>query len=150
MLKVGDFIPSFTLKNQDGEAISISPNDGKIRVIYFYPKDDTKVCTEQACSFRDWKDIIAEKGVDIIGISSDSEVAHRKFRARNHLNFNLLSDPKARVRKLFGATYFFGLIPARVSYFVGKDGKIKFIYTNLFNGVEHALECIKKIEETAV
>lgn len=147
MLKVGDTIPSFSLKNQDGEEVSISPNDRKVRIIYFYPKDDTKVCTEQACGFRDWKDVITEKGIDIIGISSDSVSAHQKFKARHHLNFTLLSDPKGKVRKQFGATYLFGIIPARITYIINKNGKIEYLYEGMFEGLEHAENCINIIEK---
>ena len=146
MLKIADSIPSFSLKNQDGQTVLITPNDGKVRIIYFYPKDHTKVCTDQACGFRDWKDSIAEKGIEIIGISSDSVSSHQKFKARHHLNFTLLSDPKAKVRKQFGATYFFGLIPARITYIIGKDGKIKQLYKEMFEGKKHAENCIKAIE----
>jgi peroxiredoxin Q/BCP len=146
MLAIGDKIPEFELKNQDGQLISISPDDGKLRVIYFYPKDNTKKCTEQACSFRDWQDDLIEKGIEVIGISGDSPTSHLKFKSRYSLDFLLLSDPKGKVRKLFGATTFFGMLPSRKTFVINKDGKITFIYEALFEGQEHVNEVLKELK----
>ena len=142
-LRVGDRIPEFELLNQNEEKVSISPSDGKRRIIYFYPKDDTKVCTEQACSFRDWQTELTEKGYEVIGISSDSPTAHLKFQSNHNLNFILLSDPNGEVQKLFGAKKFFGLIPARKTFLINEEGKIEFEYDAFFEGEEH-IEQLKK------
>ena len=94
MLPVGTKAPDFTLKDKDGNEVSLSDFAGKKVVLYFYPKDSTPVCTKQACSYRDNFDQFREKGVVVIGISKDSIKAHTNFTAKNDLPFLLLSDPE--------------------------------------------------------
>lgn len=94
MLPVGTKAPDFTLKNKDGNEVSLSDFAGKKVVLYFYPKDSTPGCTKQACSYRDNFDQFREKGVVVIGISKDSIKAHTNFAAKNDLPFLLLSDPE--------------------------------------------------------
>ncbi|MEQ8908079.1 MAG: peroxiredoxin [Vicingaceae bacterium] len=146
-LQVGDRIPDFCLPNQEGKEICISAEDGKSRIIYFYPKNNTKVCTEEACSFRDWYDDFLEAGYDVIGISGDSVSSHQKFKSQHHLNFQLLSDSKGKVRKMFGATTFFGLVPQRSTFAIDQKGVIQHRFDSLFDSTEHIdemLEAIKK------
>lgn len=76
---------------------------GKWLVLYFYPKDDTPVCTTQACSLRDARDDLAEMGAEIVGISKDEQAAHEKFKAKHSLNFTLLSDPTGEIIEAYGA-----------------------------------------------
>lgn len=94
MLPVGTKAPDFTLKDKDGNEVSLSDFAGKKVVLYFYPKDSTPGCTKQACSYRDNFGQFREKGVVIIGISKDSIKAHTNFAAKNDLPFLLLSDPE--------------------------------------------------------
>ncbi len=94
MLPVGTKAPEFTLKDKDGNEVSLSDFAGKKVVLYFYPKDSTPGCTKQACSYRDNFGQFREKGVVVIGISKDSIKAHTNFAAKNDLSFLLLSDPE--------------------------------------------------------
>ena len=94
MLPVGTKAPDFTLKDKDGNEVSLSDFAGKKVVLYFYPKDSTPGCTKQACSYRDNFDQFREKGVVVIGISKDSIKAHTNFTAKNDLPFLLLSEPE--------------------------------------------------------
>ena len=94
MLPVGTEAPDFTLKDKDGNEVSLSDFAGKKVVLYFYPKDSTPGCTKQACSYRDNFGQFREKGVVVIGISKDSIKAHTNFAAKNDLPFLLLSDPE--------------------------------------------------------
>ena len=142
-IEVGDTIPNFELKDSNGEVFKVNKEEEKKRVIYFYPKDNTKVCTEQACSFRDWQDDFIEKGYEVIGISSDSVDSHAKFKAKNNLNFTLLSDPKNKVAKLFGATILFGLMTGRKTFVIDTQGKVKYIYDSLMEGKEHVEKLLK-------
>ena len=142
MLKEGDVIPDFSLPDHSNKMVSISSTDGKKRVIYFYPKDNTRVCTEQACAFRDWQDDLTELGYEVIGISSDSPKTHLVFKANHQLGFMLLSDVNGKVRKSFGSSLFFNLIPLRKTYVVNEKGRIEFIYESFFEGKEH-IEKIK-------
>lgn len=140
---VGDVIPEFTLPNENNEMVTVSKSDQEKRVIYFYPKDNTKVCTAQACSFRDWQSELNALGYSVIGISSDSPSSHQKFIAKHNLNFTLLSDQGGKVRKQFGAASFVGIIPSRKTFVIDENGTIEFIYNALFESEEH-VEAIKQ------
>lgn len=136
-LSVGDIIPEFSLPNEKGENITVSPYDGVKRVLYFYPKDNTRVCTAQACLFRDWHSEFIEQGYVVIGISGDSITSHEKFAAKHELNFTLLSDGKASVRKLFGVSALFGLISGRKTFVISEKGIIEFEYEAMLEDEEH-------------
>lgn len=140
-MEVGDKMIEFSLKDHNGQLLTISPNDGKKRVIYFYPKNNTRKCTEQACSFRDWQDDFLDNGYEVIGISLDSPNSHLKFKAKHHLNFTLLSDTKGKVRRMFGATIL-GLFPARKTFLIDENGIIQFVYDTLLEGKEHVEEML--------
>jgi peroxiredoxin Q/BCP len=102
MLKQGDSVAAFTLKDETGKEVSLDDFSGKKKVVYFYPKDDTPGCTKEACSFRDEYARIQEKGGVVIGISADSEKSHGKFKDKYQLPFILLSDPDKVVINAFG------------------------------------------------
>lgn len=145
-IDVGSRIPTFELRNQKGEWVKVSANDGKIRVIYFYPKNNTKVCTDQACSFRDWYDDLLDYGCEVIGISSDSVGSHESFSKQHKLNFTLLSDPSGKVRKLFGATKLFGLLPSRKTFVINKEGKVIYTFDALFESDKHVKNVLEQLE----
>lgn len=147
-LQIGDSIPNFTLKDQHGNDFSIENIIHKnVLVIYFYPKDDTPGCVKEACSFRDEFEDFKELNATIIGISSDNVNSHKKFAEKYNLPFTLLADTKKEVQKLFGVPKsFLGIIPGRVTYIVGKDGKIKYIFNSLSKAKQHIVEAKKIIE----
>ncbi len=151
-LTIGDNCPDFELNNQFGERIKIKELIGKkTLVIYFYPKDDTPGCTKEACSFRDaYEDFIA-LNCEVIGISSDSEKAHKKFADKHRLTFQLLSDANKHVRKLFGVPgNLFGLIPGRVTYIIDLEGKIKGVFNSQldpFGHIAKAMEVVKLMKD---
>ena len=76
MLETGIKAPEFTLKNQDGEEVSLKDFLGKKVILYFYPKDNTPGCTTQACSFGDMYPQIREKGAVVLGVSKDLSLIH--------------------------------------------------------------------------
>ncbi len=148
-LEVGDTIPSFTLKNQLGNAIDIDTFRGKkAMVIYFYPKDDTPSCTKEACKFRDEFEAFTDLDVEVIGISADDEASHLKFAEKYRLPFTLLSDTKNEVRKLFGVPKsMLGLIPGRVTYVIDENGIIIHIFNSQFGAEKHIKEALTKLKE---
>ena len=81
----------------------LSDFKGKKVVLYFYPKDNTPGCTQEACDFRNNFNRLSSMGVVVIGVSPDSVESHKKFKAKHNLNFILLSDPNKEVAKLYGA-----------------------------------------------
>lgn len=101
--KVGDKAPDFTGQNALGEIISLSDFVGKKLILYFYPKDNTPGCTSEACSLRDGRDELYEKGFEIVGVSPDSVASHQKFTTKHSLNFNLISDPDHSIADAYGA-----------------------------------------------
>lgn len=147
-VQVGDPAPDFTLPTQKtGEAFHLQDMIGKaVIVMYFYPKDDTKGCTDEACSFRDSYEVFKEAGAEVIGISSDSEESHQKFAAKYRLPFLLLSDKGGAVRKLFGVPTTIGILPGRVTYVIDKQGIIRHIFNDMLHAQRHIAEALNAIK----
>lgn len=146
-LKVGDKIPFFTAKDSRGSNFEVRDYIGKPLVIYFYPKDDTRVCTEQACSFRDNYEDFKNLGCEVIGISSDNSSSHEKFSTKYNLPFILLSDSDKKLRRLFGVSNdLLGLIPGRTTYVIDKNGIVILIFNSMSGKIhiQKALEILKK------
>jgi len=148
-ISVGSTVPSFELKDQQGDLFQIDSVLGKKNlVLYFYPKDDTPGCTAQACAFRDQFEVFKEADAMIIGISEQSVESHLKFAEKYHLNFTLLSDEGNKVRKLFDVpTNLFGLIAGRVTYIVNKEGKVIFIFNSQNQTKKHVTEALRILNE---
>lgn len=102
MLELMQEAPDFTLKNQDREIRTLSDYREQFVVLYFYPKDHTPGCTEQACAYRDVMEDFDKENVKVFGISKDGAGTHKNFRKNNHLNFELLSDESREVIKAYG------------------------------------------------
>lgn len=102
MLEVGTKAPNFTLKNQEGQEVSLSQFAGKRVVLYFYPRDNTPGCTRQACGFAQNYEGFTQRDVVVIGISKDSVASHLKFAQKYELPFVLLSDPDLEAIQAYG------------------------------------------------
>lgn len=102
MLEVGTKAPDFTLKNQEGQEVSLSQFAGKQVVLYFYPRDNTPGCTRQACGFAQNYEGFTQRDVVVIGVSKDSVASHLKFAQRYELPFVLLSDPDLQAIQAYG------------------------------------------------
>jgi len=131
MLEVGALAPQFTLKDQNGRAVSLSDFYGKRVVVYFYPKDNTPGCTRQACAYAGLLGEFEKRGVAVIGISKDGVESHRKFAQKHGLSFLLLSDPDRtaidaygvwKEKKLYGKVSF-GVL--RSSFLIDAEGRIE-------------------------
>ncbi len=149
-VKVGEEAPDFTLYDQDGQSASLNDfKDLNNVVLFFYPKDFSPGCTTQACSFRDSYEDFTDQGAVVIGISSDSVESHKKFLDTYLLPFTLLSDPKGKVRSLYGATKAFGLLPGRYTFIIDKNGLVRHIFTSETNMKKHIDEALKVLREIA-
>ncbi|HVB62690.1 MAG TPA: peroxiredoxin [Ktedonobacteraceae bacterium] len=147
-VKVGDYAPNFTLPDQSGEQVSLWDVIGKSAIIlYFYPKDDTPGCTTEACAFRDSYEIFKDAGAEVIGVSSDSADSHQRFAARHRLPFILLSDKDRAVRKLYGVSSTFGLLPGRVTYVIDKFGVVRHIFDSQFAPQKHITEALETLQK---
>lgn len=144
-IQIGDTIPSFTLKDQNGIDFDISSILGRKKmVIFFYPHDGSLNCTREACYFRDLSDVFDEADAVIIGISGQSVESHKEFAEENKLRYTLLSDSGNIVRKLFGVPgRVFGFIPGRVTYVADKSGKVVYIFDSQTETQSHADEALK-------
>jgi len=144
-IKIGDTVPSFTLKDQNGNDFDISTLVGtKKMVIFFYPQDGSLNCTKEACYFRDLSDVFDEADAVLIGISGQSVESHKEFAEKNRLNYTLLSDPGNIVRKLFGVPgRMLGLIPGRVTYVADRSGKVVYIFDSQTETQRHVDEALK-------
>ena len=145
--KLGNLAPNFSLLNQRSEAVALKTFKGKSKVVvYFYPKDDTRICTQQACSFRDQYEDFKALGAEVIGISGDSIRSHQNFSAQYQLPFILLSDSDKKIRNLFGVpTNLLGLIPGRVTYVANKDGIVIMVFNSMSGEIhiKKALEALR-------
>ncbi|WHX49879.1 thioredoxin-dependent thiol peroxidase [Paenibacillus woosongensis] len=101
-VQVGEMVPDFQLPADGGEEIALSEFRGRKVVLYFYPRDMTPACTQQACDFRDQSEVLREQGAVVLGISGDSVKSHDKFKAKHGLTFPLLADEDHRVSRMFG------------------------------------------------
>jgi peroxiredoxin Q/BCP len=144
-IQIGDTIPSFALKDQNGNDFDISSLLGRKKlVIFFYPQDGSLNCTKEACYFRDLSDVFDEADAIVIGISGQSVESHKEFAEKNHLKYTLLSDNGNIVRKLFGVPgKILGLIPGRVTYVADRSGKVVYIFESQTETQRHADEALK-------
>lgn len=100
-LQAGDPAPDFELVGDDDKTHRLADFRGRCVVLYFYPKDDTPGCTQEACDFRDH--LPAFGSAVILGVSPDSVASHKKFKQKYALPFTLLADPGAEVAQRYGA-----------------------------------------------
>lgn len=129
--KVGDSAPAFTAKDQDGKVWKSADHLGKEAVIvYFYPKDDSPGCTREAVGFRDRLEDLKQAGVIIVGVSRDDAESHKRFCDKFHLGFPLLVDTDGRLAEAFGAGVPNQPRSRRVSFLIGRDGKILHVTDN--------------------
>ncbi|MFY0628550.1 MAG: thioredoxin-dependent thiol peroxidase [Reichenbachiella sp.] len=101
-LKEGDKAPEFEGIIQDGSTIKLTNYLGKKVVLYFYPKDNTPGCTAQSCNLRDNYELLQKQGYVVLGISSDHEKSHTKFKDKYDLPFDLIADPDKEIHNLYG------------------------------------------------
>ena len=133
-LNIGDLAPNFKLPKDGGGEIELETLRGKNVVLYFYPKDDTSGCTNQAIQFSEKKDEFNAKNAIIIGVSKDSIKSHDKFKAKYDLKIDLLSDEELNVansygtwveKSMYGRKYM-GM--DRSTFLIDENGKIKKIW----------------------
>jgi thioredoxin-dependent peroxiredoxin len=150
-VKVGDVAPDFTAIIQDGESLQLSDFKGKKAVVlYFYPKDETSICTAQACSFRDRYEDFKAAGAEVIGVSSDSEESHRSFAAHHRLPFKLISDTDNSLRQLYGVKEEqtqFGVRPGRVTFVIDTEGIVRLVFSSILESEPHINNALKVLQE---
>lgn len=140
MPKVGDKAPLVEGTDQDGKPWKLSDDVGKkLVLLYFYPKDDTRGCTKEACGFRDNIDQLKTDNVEVIGVSFDSGDSHLKFISKYKLNFPLIADTDGKIADTYGVRMPGKSMANRVSFLIGLDGKILHV-TDSPNPDKHLTE----------
>lgn len=134
MLEAGTKAPEIVLNDKDGNEVKLSVFKGQRVVVYFYPRDNTPGCTRQACAFRDEFAEYKKLGIQVMGISKDSEASHQRFAEKNELPFVLLADPELKAikdydvwqeKKMYGKVSM-GVV--RSTYLIGEDGMIEKVW----------------------
>ena len=144
--------PEFTLLDENGDEHALSDYLGKELLLYFYPKDNTKGCTTEACNFRDDYSEYEKAGLEIIGISPDSTKSHANFKAKYDLPFTLLADQDHKVCELYdvwGLKKFMGreyMGVFRTTFLIDKEGYIKKVYENV-KPANHSNEILADLKE---
>lgn len=134
MLKIGDKAPNFTTTTESGEKIKLSSFKGRKIFLYFYPKDNTSGCQEEACSIRDRYEFFKKSDIPVFGISGGTEKSHKSFKDKNNLPFPLLMDEEFEIaklydvyqtKKMYGKEYL-GIV--RTTFLIDEKGKIEGIF----------------------
>ena len=149
-LKAGDSAPDFEGPTTAGTMFRLREYLGKKNVVlYFYPKDDTKGCTMEACSFRDKLQRIGALWAEVVGVSVDTVESHKEFARKNALNFPLVSDYDKRISKLYGILSDDGSYAERVTFVIDKEGKIANIFPNV-DVTRHSNEIVEALKQLTV
>jgi len=130
MISEGTKAPDFTLPDAEGKNVSLSDYAGKKILLVFYPGDDTPVCTTQLCSYRDNFSQFTSRGVNIIGISTNSVESHQSFSSRNELPFPILSDTDHSVSKMYDAMSFLGM-SQRAYVYIDQEGIVQLSFSEM-------------------
>jgi peroxiredoxin Q/BCP len=149
-IQVGDKAPDFTLTSQAGEQVRLQDRlERGVVVLYFYPRDETKGCTAEACAFRDSYEVFTDAGAEVIGVSSDSVDRHASFADNHRLPFTLLSDPGGRIRKAYGISATLGVIPGRVTFVIDRDGTVRHAFGSMVNIGRHVEDALAVVQRLA-
>lgn len=145
--KAGDAAPDFDLPDQNGIKHNLQEFAGKWLVLYFYPKDDTPGCTQEACAFRDDMHKLTALGAQVVGISVDDSSSHAGFARKYHLPFLLLADKSTEVAARYGSLMNLGLFKfaKRHTFLIDPQGKIAKMYEKVETS-KHSQEVIEDLK----
>ena len=148
-LQVGDKAPAVLGVDQNGKEIKLADFAGRKLVLYFYPKDNTPGCTDEACSLRDNYSDLRKAGYEVLGVSTDSGASHQKFIAKQNLPFNLIADTDKKLSETFGTwgekslygKNYMGML--RTTFLIDETGTItRIILPKEVNTKEHAAQIL--------
>ncbi len=151
-LQVGDRLPEHVmLRDGDGQACRLADlrQPGRWLVVFFYPRDNTRVCTEEVCGFRDHYTAFQAVGADVIGISGDPPESHRRFASQHQLPFALYSDPGNEARRCFGVPPFLFWLPGRTTYVIDPEGIIRLVFSGALDAQAHIRQALALLHDAA-
>jgi len=147
-IDVGDQAPDFTATASDGRAVSLADfRDKQTVVLFFYPRDNSPVCTQEACAFRDAYEDFVKAGAAVIGISGDSDESHRSFAAEQRLPYILIADADGALRQLFGVPKSMFVLPGRVTYVIDRGGIVRLKFNSQLFGSQHVEEALQIVRD---
>ncbi|GGF29350.1 peroxiredoxin [Echinicola rosea] len=139
--------PDFSLPSTSGQNFRLSENfKEKAALIFFYPKDQTKGCTQEVCSFRDNFQAFKSLEIPIVGISRDSLTSHQEFKQMHRLPFELLSDEDGSVCKQYKALMPLIKMPKRITYLLNPSHEIIAVHEGLFDGPGHVKAMLEEVK----
>jgi thioredoxin-dependent peroxiredoxin len=145
-LRPGDHAPDFSAEAHNGQRVSLADyRDKSVVVVYFYPMDGTRVCTREACGFRDAYEDFVLAGAVVIGVSGDSLDRHRTFAGSQRLPFLLVSDQDGALRRLFRVPKTLGILPGRVTYVIDRQGIVRHVFNSQFSADRHVTEALEVV-----
>jgi len=151
-IEEGKKAPAFTLKDAEGNKVSLKDFAGRNLILYFYPRDDTPGCTKEAQGFRSLAKKLARHDAVVVGVSPDGEASHQKFIAKYKLDFPLLSDPDKQVMTKYGAwgeKMMYGKKTTgviRSTVWIGPDGKVVKHWARVPKAAEHPAKVLEALE----
>ena len=152
MISVGDKAPQINLKDQDGRSVKLSDVKGKRVVLYFYPRDMTPGCTKEACAFQEDSTKILKKNAVVIGVSTDDEKTHQRFREKYDLTFPLLADPEHKLADAYGVWAEKNMYGKkswgvkRTTFIIDETGRVAHVF-NKVSVAEHSKDVLEKLDQ---
>ena len=137
MVKAGDTAPDFTAADDAGKEFTLGSLRGSKVVLYFYPKDNTPGCTQEACDFRDLSPALSQKNSVVVGVSTDGVRSHQNFKTKYSLPFTLVADPDKEIvnqygvwveKKNYGRSY---MGVARTTFVIDEEGVVERVFENV-------------------
>ena len=143
----GSVAPGFALQDQNGKTHRLSDYAGRWLVLYFYPKDDTPGCTQEACRFRDDIGVLGNLNAAVVGVSIDDTQSHADFSRKYQLPFPLLSDPEGRTAAAYDSLLNLGLVrlARRHTFIISPDGRIATRFDKV-NPATHAQDIARALQ----
>lgn len=149
-LSIGDPAPDFDCVAHNGQRVRLADYLGKQPIVlFFYPRDNTSVCTKEACAFRDAYEDFVSAGAAVFGVSGDSLDRHQDFAARQRLPYSLLSDADGRLRRAFKVSNAWGVIPRRLTYVIDRHGVIRHVFSAMFAVDRHVGDALAVVSRLA-
>jgi thioredoxin-dependent peroxiredoxin len=147
-VEIGDPAPDFELPSQSGAQVRLSDFRGeRVVVLYFYPKDNTRGCTAEACSFRDNYEVFTDAGAEVIGVSADSVTSHETFSRQYRLPFLLVTDSDGELRRRYGVQNRMGVLPRRVTFVIDRDGIVRHVFSSMTDIDGHVSDALRVVQD---
>jgi peroxiredoxin Q/BCP len=151
-IPIGDAAPHAQLALNNGPAVSLASLWAERPVVlFFYPRDNSLVCTKEACAFRDAYEDFVAAGATVVGVSGDSVESHEQFASKHRLPYLLATDADGNLRRAFGVPKTLGLIPGRVTYVIDRQGVVRHAFSGQFAADRHvreALDAVRALSST--